>query len=59
MSNEEITKDLLVAILGKVNLPTKIGEDKYPAQWAGEAYKIIYKAVSEVGLDIMKEQGQI
>ncbi len=58
MSNEEITKDLLVAILGKVNLPTKIGEDKYPAQWAAEAYKILYKAVSEVGLDIIKEQGQ-
>lgn len=57
MSNEEITKDILVAILSKVNLPTKIGEDKYPAQWAAEAYKLIYKAVAEVGLDIMKEQG--
>jgi hypothetical protein len=57
MSNEEITKDILVAILGKVNLPTKIGEDKYPAQWAAEAYKLIYRAVAEVSMDIMKEQG--
>jgi len=57
MSNEEITKDILVAILVKVNLPTKIGEDKYPAQWAAEAYKLIYAAVAEVGRGITKEQG--
>jgi len=57
MPNEEITKDILVAILSKVNLPTKIGEDKYPAQWAAEAYKLIYKAVAEVSLDIIKDQG--
>lgn len=49
MSNEEITKDILVAILGKINLPTKIGEDKYAAQWAAEAYRLIYAAVAEVG----------
>lgn len=56
MSNEEITKDILVAILGKVNLPTKIGEDKYPAQWAAEAYKLIYTAVAEVGLGVIGKQ---
>ena len=58
MSSEEITKDILVAILTKINLPTKIGEDKYPAQWAAEAYRLIYKAVSEVGKDIAAEQAQ-
>jgi hypothetical protein len=57
MSNEEIARDILVALLGKINLPAKIGEDKYPAQWAAEAYRIIYKAVAEVGRDITKEQG--
>ena len=57
MSNEEIARDIVVAIVSKVNLPAKIGEDKYPAQWAADAYKIVYKAVAEVGLDIMKEQG--
>jgi hypothetical protein len=56
MSNEEITKDILVAILGKVNLPTKIGEDKYPALWAAEAYKIIYKAIAETGQGIIGKQ---
>jgi hypothetical protein len=56
MSNEEIARDILIAIVGKYNLPAKIGEDKYPAQWAAEAYKIIYKAVADAGLDIMKEQ---
>ena len=63
MSNEEIAKDILVAVVGKVNLPAKLGDDKYPAQWAGEAYKIIYKAVTEkavieAGRDITKEQEQ-
>jgi hypothetical protein len=57
MSNEEITKDILVAILGKINLPTKIGEDKYAAQWAAEAYRLIYAAVAEVDRNITKEQG--
>jgi hypothetical protein len=56
MAIEEITRDILVAILGKINLPAKIGEDKYPAQWAAEAYKLIYKAVAEVNIDISKEQ---
>ena len=63
MSNEEIAKDILVAVVGKVNLPAKLGDDKYPAQWAGEAYKIIYKAVTEktvteVARDITREQEQ-
>lgn len=57
MSNDEITRDILVALLGRINLPTKIGEDKYPAQWVAEAYGLIYKAVAEVGQDITKEQG--
>jgi len=57
MSNEEVTRDILIALVGKYSLPTKIGEDKYPAQWAAEAYRIIYKAVAEVGQDITKEQG--
>jgi hypothetical protein len=57
MSNDEITRDILVALLGRINLPTKIGEDKYPAQWVAEAYRLIYKAVAEVGQDITKEQG--
>jgi hypothetical protein len=56
MAIEEITRDILVALLGKINLPAKIGEDKYPAQWAAEAYKLIYKAVAEVNIDISKEQ---
>jgi hypothetical protein len=56
MSNEEITRDILIALVGKYNVPAKIGEDKYPVQWAAEAYRIIYKAVAEVGLDITKEQ---
>jgi hypothetical protein len=56
MSNEEITKDILVAILGKINLPTKIGEDKYAAQWAAEAYRLIYTAVAEVGRDVIVKQ---
>jgi hypothetical protein len=56
MSNEEIARDILVALLGKINLPAKIGEDKYPAQWAAEAYKLIYKAVAELKIDITKEQ---
>ena len=56
MSNEEITRDILIALVGKYSLPTKIGEDKYPAQWAAEAYRIIYKAVAEVGRDVTKEQ---
>jgi hypothetical protein len=56
MAIEEITRDILVAFLGKINLPAKIGEDKYPAQWAAEAYKLIYKAVAEVNIDISKEQ---
>jgi len=64
MSNEEIAKDILVAVVGKVNLPAKLGDDKYPAQWAGEAYKIIYKAVTEKAVteldrDITKEQEQV
>ena len=60
MSHEEIAKDILVALVGKVNLPAKIGDDKYPAQWAAEAYRIIYKAVAGVDLevvqDVVKEQ---
>jgi hypothetical protein len=56
MSNDEITRDILVAFLNRINLPTKIGDDKYPAQWVAEAYRLIHKAVTEVGLDIMKEQ---
>ena len=64
MSNEEIAKDILVAVVGKVNLPAKLGDDKYPAQWAGEAYKIIYKAVTEkavtgVDRDVTREQEQV
>jgi hypothetical protein len=56
MSNDEITRDILVAFLGRINLPTKIGDDKYPAQWVAEAYRLIYKAVTEVDRDIIKEQ---
>ena len=56
MSNEEIARDILVALVGKVNLPAKIGEDKYPAMWAAEAYKLIYKAVAEIGLDVIGKQ---
>jgi hypothetical protein len=55
MSNVEITRDILVAFLGRINLPTKIGDDKYPAQWVAEAYRLIYKAVTEVDKDITKE----
>ena len=54
MSHEEIAKDILVALVSKINLPTKIGEDKYPAQWAAEAYRIIYKAVAGVDLDVVQ-----
>jgi len=54
MSNEEIARDIVVALLGKINLPAKIGEDKYPAQWAAEAYKLIYQAVAEVKIAISK-----
>jgi hypothetical protein len=56
MSNDEIARDIVVAFLGRINLPTKIGEDKYPAQWVAEAYRLIYKAVAEVGRDVIKEQ---
>ncbi len=60
MSHEEIARDILVALVSKINLPAKIGEDKYPAQWAAEAYRIICKAVAEVDLevvqDVVKEQ---
>ena len=56
MSNDEITRDILVAFLGRINLPTKIGDDKYPAQWVAEAYRLIYKAVAEVKVNITKEQ---
>jgi hypothetical protein len=57
MSNEEIARDILVALLGKINLPAKIGEDKYPAQWAAEAYRIVYKAVTEVRKDVTTDLG--
>jgi hypothetical protein len=53
MSYEEITRDIIVALVNKVNLPMKIGEDKYPAQWAAEAYRLIYTAVAEVGRDVV------
>jgi hypothetical protein len=56
MSNDEIARDILVAFLGRINLPTKIGDDKYPAQWVAEAYRLIYKAVAEVERDVNKEQ---
>jgi hypothetical protein len=57
MSNDEITRDILVALLGRINLPTKIGEDKYPAQWVSEAYGLIYKAVADAGRDaIVKKE---
>jgi hypothetical protein len=57
MSYEEITRDIMVALIAKVNLPAKIGDDKYPATWAAEAYGAIYKAVANAGHDITKEQG--
>jgi hypothetical protein len=56
MSNEEITKDIIVALVNKVNLPMKIGDDKYPATWAAEAYEIIYKAVVDAGHDVIRKQ---
>lgn len=58
MSHEEIAKDILVALVSKINLPAKIGEDKYPAQWAAEAYRIIYRAVAGMDLDVVQEAGQ-
>jgi len=39
-----------------VNLPMKIGDDKYPATWAAEAYEIIYKTVAGVGRDVGKQE---
>ena len=56
MSSEEITRDVLVALLGRINLPTKIGEDKYPAQWVADAYGLIYKAVDDAGRDVIAKQ---
>ena len=55
MSHEEIAKDILVALITKINIPTKIGEDKYAAQWAADAYRIIYKAVVSVDLDVVQD----
>jgi len=34
----------------------KIGDDKYPATWAAEAYEIIYKAVVDAGRDVIRKQ---
>jgi hypothetical protein len=56
MSYEEIARDIMVALIGKVNLPAKIGDDKYPAKWAAEAYEVIYKAVADVGRDVIGKQ---
>ena len=56
MSYEEITKDIMIAIIGKYNLPSKIGDDKYPAKWAAEAYDVIYKAVVDAGRDVIGKQ---
>lgn len=56
MSYEEITRDIMVALMGKVNLPTKIGDDKYPVKWAAEAYEVIYKTVADVGRDAIVKQ---
>jgi hypothetical protein len=56
MSYEEITKDIMVALMGKVSLPTKIGDDKYPVKWAAEAYGVIYKAVVDVSRDVIVKQ---
>jgi len=56
MSYEEIAKDIMVAIIGKYNLPAKIGDDKYPAKWAAEAYEVIYKAVADAGRDVTVKQ---
>jgi hypothetical protein len=56
MSYEEITRDIMVALIGRVSLPTKIGDDKYPVKWAAEAYEVIYKAVVAVGRDAIVKQ---
>jgi hypothetical protein len=56
MSYEEITRDIMIAIIGKYNLPAKIGDDKYPAKWAAEAYEVIYKAVVDAGRDVIMKQ---
>jgi hypothetical protein len=56
MSYEEITRDIIVALVNKVNLPMKIGDDKYPATWAAEAYEVIYKAVVDVERNVIGKQ---
>jgi hypothetical protein len=56
MSYEEITRDIIVALVNKVNLPMKIGDDKYPATWAAEAYEVIYKAVVDVEHNVIGKQ---
>ena len=42
----DIAKELTVALINRVALPST-SDKLYPAQWVGDAYKIIYQAVKK------------
>ena len=44
----DIAKELTVALINKMGVPQTVSTEKlYNAQWVGDAYKTIYKAVTK------------
>ena len=42
MDASEIAKELTVALINKIEIPEKKGDEQLPSKWVAEAYDIIF-----------------
>ena len=44
MTDREMAKDILIALINKITLPST-QDEQHPSKWVAEAFKIVYQGI--------------